>query len=99
MKVFGFTIEELRQLMATRSMLLKMLQSSKADQEVIAWVKRKGSAEVIRLDDFRTEPGRDCRLGRARRARSSKRHATKVIQSGARLVPKPHDHRGNDDCG
>jgi hypothetical protein len=74
MKVFGFTIEELRRLIAARSMLLKMLQSSKADQEVIAWVKRERSAEMIRLDDFRTEPGRDCRPGRARRTRSSKRH-------------------------
>ena len=78
-------------------MLLKMLQSSKADQEVIAWVKRERSAEMIRLDDFRTEPGAIAgRAGLAGRAAAS---ATNVMQSGRRLVPKPHDHRGNDNCG
>jgi hypothetical protein len=53
MKVLGFTVEELRQLMAARSVLLPMLQSPNAEQEVTAWVNRRGSAEVIRLDDFR----------------------------------------------
>lgn len=53
MKVLGFTVDELRRLMETRSVLLKMLQSPYADREVIAWAKRHGSAEVIQLDDFR----------------------------------------------
>lgn len=53
-KFLGFTVEELRRLMATRSVLLKMFQSPNADQEVIAWVERHGSAEVIQLNDLRT---------------------------------------------
>ena len=56
MEVLGFTIEELRRLMATRSVLLKMLQSPNAEQQVAAWIKRGGSAEVIRLDDVRSPP-------------------------------------------
>ena len=59
MQVLGFTIDELRRLMATRSVLLKMLQTRTADQDVIAWVKRGGPAEVIRLDDF---PGRSAEV-------------------------------------
>ncbi|WP_156928149.1 hypothetical protein [Bradyrhizobium sp. Tv2a-2] len=58
MKVLGFTVEKLRRLMAARSVLLKMLQRPNADQEVIAWVRRHGSADVVRLDDFRGDPTR-----------------------------------------
>jgi hypothetical protein len=72
MKLLGFTGEALRRLMATRSVLLPMLQGANADQQLTAWIKRGGSAEVIQLDDFRersaeviqlddfrTDPGRN----------------------------------------
>jgi hypothetical protein len=49
----------LRRLMETRSVLPKMLQSPNIDQEIMAWVKRHGSAEGIQLNDFGT--GRDFR--------------------------------------
>jgi hypothetical protein len=52
MKFLGWTAEELRLLMNTRSLVLKMFHGANADQEVRAWVKR-GGAEVIQLDDFR----------------------------------------------
>ncbi|MGC0389350.1 hypothetical protein ABIF91_001704 [Bradyrhizobium sp. USDA 241] len=59
MEVLGFTIEELRRLMAVRSVLLKILRSTNANQEIVAWIERGGSAEVVSLDDFRTDPGRE----------------------------------------
>jgi hypothetical protein len=53
MKLPGFTGEALRRLMATRSVLLPMLQGANAGQQLTTWIKRGGSAEVIQFDEFR----------------------------------------------
>lgn len=65
MKVLGFTVDELHRLTAVRSVLLKILRSPNANREIIAWIERGGSAEVIRLDDFRTNPARERTRGAA----------------------------------
>jgi hypothetical protein len=55
------TIEQLRRLIAMRPIIRKILRGPNADREIVAWAKRGCTAEIIRLDDFRTDPGRDCR--------------------------------------
>lgn len=59
----AFTIEQLRRLVAMRPIIRKILKGPNPDREIIAWVKRGGTAEIIRLDDFRTDRQRDCRPG------------------------------------
>src|ERR1700756_4062417 len=50
MQILGFTVDELRRLMQTREVLLKIMRSPNAEKEIVAWCQRGGSAEVIRLD-------------------------------------------------
>jgi len=54
----GLSLNEVRRLLAIRGVLLKMIRGPKPDQALIEWLKRGGGAKVIRLDDFRTYPGR-----------------------------------------
>jgi len=63
MEGLGLSLNEVRRLRAIRGVLLKIIRGPKPNKELIEWLKRGGSAEVIRLDDFRTCPGRDCRSG------------------------------------
>jgi hypothetical protein len=56
------TIEQGRRLIAIRQMIRNILHGPHPE-EIIAWAMRGGTAEIIQLDAFRTDPGRDCRPG------------------------------------
>ena len=58
----GFTIEQLRRLIAKRHIILKILRGPNPEKEIVDWAMRGGKAEVIHLDDFRTGPGRASKL-------------------------------------
>ena len=59
----GFRIEQLRKLVAMRPIIRKILSGPNPEQEIIAWAMRGGKAEVIQLDDFRTDRPRENKLG------------------------------------
>ena len=63
MEGLGLSLNEVRRLLAIRGLLLKIIRGPKPDTELIDWLERGGLAKVIRLDDFRTCPGRGCRPG------------------------------------
>src|SRR5947208_17111403 len=56
-----FTVEQLRQLIAMRHIIRKILRGPNPDKEIIAWAMRGGKAEVIDLDQFRTDRQRASR--------------------------------------
>jgi len=60
MEGLGLSLNEVRRLLAIRGVLLKIIRGPRPDKELIDWLKRGGVAEVIRLDDFRADPGGDC---------------------------------------
>lgn len=51
----SFTIDQLRRLIAMRGVIRKILRGPNPEKEIVAWAKRGGKAEVVRLDDFRTD--------------------------------------------
>lgn len=51
----NFTIDQISRLMSMRGILLKILRGPNPEKEIIEWAMRGGKAEVIRLDDFRTD--------------------------------------------
>lgn len=51
----GFTVEQLRQLIAMRPIIRKIMKGPNPEKEIVAWAMRGGRAEVIQLDDFRTD--------------------------------------------
>jgi hypothetical protein len=63
MEVFGFTVEELRLLMAKRRVFLNIFRGKDPEKEIAAWIERGGSAEIVRPNDFRTGPERERRPG------------------------------------
>jgi hypothetical protein len=61
----GFTIEQLRKLIAMRPIIRKIMRGPNPEKEIAAWAMRGGKAEVIQLDDFRTYRPRESRQGAA----------------------------------
>jgi hypothetical protein len=59
MEDLGFTVEQLRKLVAMRPIIRKIMRGPNPEKEIIAWAMRGGKAEVIQLDDFRTDPQRE----------------------------------------
>jgi hypothetical protein len=61
----GFTVEQLRKLVAMRPIIRKIMRGPNPEKEIVAWAMRGGKAEVIQLDDFRTDRPRENRRGAA----------------------------------
>jgi hypothetical protein len=61
MQMLGYTVEEIRRLMGKRDVLLKIFRGPNPEKEIAAWIERGGTAEVIQLDDFRTDRARGYR--------------------------------------
>jgi hypothetical protein len=59
----GFTVEQLRKLIAMRPIIRKIMNGPNPEKEIVAWAMRGGKAEVIQLDDFRTDRPRENRQG------------------------------------
>jgi hypothetical protein len=61
----GFTVEQLRKLIAMRPIIRKIMRGPNPEKEIVAWAMRGGKAEVIQLDNFRTDRPRENRRGAA----------------------------------
>ncbi|MCA1379434.1 hypothetical protein I6F34_01190 [Bradyrhizobium sp. BRP05] len=51
----GFTVEQLRQLIAMRGIIGKILRGPNPEKEIVEWAMRGGKAKVLQLDEFRAE--------------------------------------------
>lgn len=57
----GFTVDQLRKLIAMRGIIRKILRGPNPDKEIVAWAMRGGKAEVISLAQVRTDRQRENR--------------------------------------
>lgn len=51
----GFTVDQLRKLIAMRGIIRKIMRGPNPDKEIVAWAMRGGKAEVVDLAQVRTD--------------------------------------------